>query len=63
MARIFITLPGGKRKRISGRFRGGKPGLFGKDYYAVNDRPAVVRSRRALQEIRSYLDSNRSTRR
>jgi hypothetical protein len=55
MARVFITLTGGKRKRISGRFHGNVT-RGGKDFYGDNERLDVLRSLRALHEIRCYLN-------
>lgn len=52
MARVFITMPGGKLKRISNRIRTNRHD--GKDYYRQKRRPSFIRDQDARSRVRSY---------
>lgn len=53
MARIFITLPGGKLKRISGRFRGGET-QRAKEYDGDNRRLELLHALNRFPERRRH---------
>lgn len=57
MARVFITLPGGKHKRSKNRFHGCQSGRGGKDFWGIKKRPEFLRAVQDNLEFEEVLQS------